>query len=343
MAGVTIKDVAAAAGVGVATVSRVLSGTGSVSATTRERVQAAAATLGYRPSALGRSLKTQRTGGIGLIVPDAADPFCADFIAGVLETARAENCHVLLDAAGEDPALEAEIVDRFAQQRVDGIIAMPVHGDADTWAGLARLGVSVVFAGRVPSGVTGVPAVLADEAEGVRTAVDYLTGLGHRRIAHLDGDATLGGARERRAAFRATLEEHGIVPDEGLLVRARGSADAAYASAAGLFQSRPDLTAIVAGGHRLGEAAILAARELNLRIPADVSIIVVDDVPWAELCDPPLTVVARPARAMGERACELVLRAPARRAGRPVVLPTELMVRASCGPVTPSARPGRSR
>ncbi|MDX6744258.1 LacI family DNA-binding transcriptional regulator [Actinocorallia sp. A-T 12471] len=343
MAGVTIKDVAAAAGVGVATVSRVMSGTGSVSAATRERVQAVAASMGYRPSALGRGLKTQRTGGIGLIIPDAADPFCAEFVAGVLDTARSENCHVLLDAAGEDPALEAEIVDRFAQQRVDGVIAMPVLGDAAIWQALARIDVAVVFAGRIPPGLTGMPAVLADEAGGVRTAVDYLTGLGHRRIAHLDGDATLGGARERREAFRATLEEHGLAPDEGLLVRARPSADAAYAAAAGLFQSRPDLTAIVAGGHRLGEAAILAARELNLRIPADVSIIVVDDVPWAELCDPPLTVVTRPARAMGERACELVLRAPARRPGRPVVLPTELMVRASCGPVTPSARPGRSR
>ncbi|MCD0450085.1 LacI family transcriptional regulator [Actinocorallia sp. API 0066] len=343
MAGVTIKDVAAAAGVGVATVSRVLSGTGSVSAATRDRVQAAAAALGYRPSALGRSLKTQRTGGIGLIVPDAADPFCAEFIAGVLETARTENCHVLLDASGDDPAVEAEIVDRFAQQRVDGVIAMPVLGDAGAWNGLARLGVSVVFAGRVPEGLSGMPAVLADEAGGVRTAVEYLMGLGHRRIAHLDGDASLGGARERRAAFRSTLEERGLVPDEGLLVRARPSADAAYAAAAGLFQSRPDLTAIVAGGHRLGEAAVLAARELTLRIPADVSVVVVDDVPWAELCDPPLTVVSRPARALGERACELLLRAPARRPGRPVVLPTELMVRASCGPVTASFRPGRSR
>jgi len=339
---VTIKDVAAAAGVGIATVSRVLSGGGAVSPATRDRVLAAVADLDYRPSALGRSLKLQRTGGIGLVVPDITDPFCAELAAGVLDCARSLNEHVILDAAGDDPAREAEIVDRFVEQRMDGIIAVPGRGDPGIWQGAARVGLSVVFAGVTVDGLAGIPAVLADDRAGVASIIEYLTGLGHRRIGFLGGHPSVTTAREREEAFRSSLAEFGVAVDDDLVARARPTSDSAYAAAASLFQRRPDLTAVLAAGTTLGEAAVLAARELTLRVPADVSIAMVDDMPWAELCDPPLTAVARPARAMGYRAAELLLRDPARRerAARPVVLATELVVRGSCGPAAGGSRSG---
>jgi LacI family transcriptional regulator, galactose operon repressor len=328
----TIKDVAAAAGVGVATVSRVLSGSGSVSPGTRERVLRVARELEYRPSALGRSLKLQRAGSIGLVVPDITDPFCAELAAGVLACARTLGEHVVLDAAHEDADREAEIIDRLVEQRVDGIIAVPA-GRADGWRAAVRAGAPVVFADRALAELPQVPAMLADDAAGVRAAVDYLAGLGHRRIGFLGGAAAGGPGGVREVTFRTSLAERGLHLDEDLIVRARSSRDSAYAAAAGLLQSRPDLTAVLAAGHLLGEAAVLVARELDLRIPGDVSIVMVDDVPWAELCDPPLTSVARPGRDMGYRACEVLLRDPARRErGSPVVLPTELVIRGSCGP-----------
>lgn len=337
----TIKDVAAAAGVGVATVSRVLTGQGSVSPQTRERVLAVARQLDYRPSALGRSLKLQRTGSIGLVVPDITDPFCAALAGGVLACARSLGEHVILDAAHDDPVREAEIVNRLMEQRVDGIIAMPVGGDTATWEPAIRVGPAVVFADRGLPELPAVPTVLADDRAGVRSVVEYLVGLGHRRIGFLGGPAS--GAPDalplslREEGFRESLRGLGVAVDDALVVRARSSRDSAYAAAASLFQRRPDVTAVLAAGHLLGEAAVLAARELNLRVPADVSIAMVDDVAWAELCDPPLTAVARPAADMGYRACEVLLRDPARRErGRPVVLPTELVVRGSCGP--PSGR-----
>ncbi|MFI0409021.1 LacI family DNA-binding transcriptional regulator [Actinomadura sp. 3N508] len=342
----TIKDVAASAGVGIATVSRVFSGTGSVSAATRERVLAAARALDYRPSALGRGLKLRRGGGIGLIVPDVTDPFCAALVAGVLACARTFGEHVIVDAADGDPAREAEIVERLAEQRVGGIIAMPAGDEAD-WRGAARVCSSVVFAGRAlqeppgPSGAPDVPSVLADDAGGVRAVTEYLAGLGHRRIAFL-GAVPGGPPRVRERAFRATLAQLGVPVEEDLVVAARPARDAAYAAAAGLLQRRGDVTAVLAADHLLGEAAVLVARELDLRVPADVSIAMVDDVAWAELCDPPLTAVARPGHDIGYRACELVLREPARRGrGGPVLLPTELVVRGSCGP--PRAQRRRSR
>ncbi|MCW2899851.1 MAG: transcriptional regulator, LacI family [Streptosporangiaceae bacterium] len=333
----TIKDVAAAAGVGVATVSRVLSGRGSVSPKTRDRVLVAVRELDYRPSALGRSLKLQRTGSLGLMIPDVTDPFYAALAGGVLACARTLGEHVILDVGHDDTAREAEIVERFLEQRVDGVIAVPAGGDDAIWRSALRAGVTVVFADRGLAELPEVPAVLADDRAGVRSAVEYLVGLGHRRVGLLGGPAS--GApgtpvlTAREEGFRATLRDLGVPVDDDLVVRARPSRDSAYAAAASLFQRRPDVTAVLAAGHLLGEAAVLAARELNLRVPADVSIAMVDDVPWAELCDPPLTAVARPAADMGYRACEVLLRDPARRErGRPVVLPTELVVRGSCGP-----------
>ncbi|WP_225993176.1 LacI family DNA-binding transcriptional regulator [Actinomadura rudentiformis] len=326
----TIKDVAAAAGVGIATVSRVFSG-GSVSAATRERVLAAAGDLDYRPSAVGRSLKLQRTGGIGLIVPDVTDPFCADLIAGVLECARTFGEHVLLDAAHGDAGREAAIADRMMEQRVDGIIVVP-EGDPAAWHSVVGAGGWVVSVDRVLPGPPDVLTVLIDDRAGVRALVEYLVGLGHRRIAFLGAASPGAPTGVREAAFRDTLAQLGVAVDEDLVVAARPERDSAYAAAAGLLQRRAGASAVLAAGHLIGEAAVLVARELDLRVPADVSIAMVGDVSWAELCDPPLTAVARPGHDAGYRACELLLRDRTRARGGPVLLPTELVIRGSCGP-----------
>lgn len=346
----TIKDVAEAAGVGVATVSRVLSG-GSASPSTRERVLTVAAQLDYRPSALGRNLRQRRTGGMGLLVPDLTDSFFGRLAEGVLACARSAGEPVVVGSTGDDPEQESELIGMLLEQSVDRVIAVP-SGDADAWRPAIRAGMTVIFADRLPAApqdsspgpgfgdlmlldglaaaapsparALDAPAVLADDRAGIRTAVRYLSGLGHRRIAFLGGP----GHDRRVAAFREAVGEP---VDEELIVFATGSRDSAYAAASGLFQSRPDLSALLAAGNMLGEAAVLAARELDLRVPQDVSLVMYDDVPWAELCSPPLTVIAQPGRDIGYRAAELVLRAGGRRP-RTVVLPTELIVRGSCGP-----------
>ncbi|MBA2894729.1 LacI family transcriptional regulator [Nonomuraea soli] len=349
----TIKEVAEAAGVGVATVSRVLSG-GSASPETRERVLAVAAQLDYRPSALGRNLRQRRTGGMGLLVPDLTDTFYGRLAEGVLSCARTAGEPVMVGSTGGDPEQEAELIGMLLEQSVDRVIAVPAGGP-DAWAPAIRSGMTVVFADRLPGepasedsedsesgydepldelealdglprrartpAAPDLPAVLADDRAGIRTAVRYLRGLGHREIAFLGNT----GHASRVAAFREAT-------DDGLVVLAEVSRDAAYAAASGLFQSNPDVTAVLAGGNVLGEAAVLAARELDLRIPRDLSLIMFDDVPWAELCAPPLTVISQPARDLGYRAAELVLRADGRRRPRSVLLPTELIIRGSCGP-----------
>ncbi|GLW20318.1 LacI family transcriptional regulator [Microbispora amethystogenes] len=313
---------AEAAGVGVATVSRVLSG-GSASPETREKVFAAAARLDYRPSALGRNLRRQRTGGVGLLVPDITDSFYARLADGVLSCARSYGEPVTIGVTGDDPEREAELIGALIEQSMDRLIAVP-SGDGDMWAPALRAGLNVVFADRRVR--TDVPSVVPDDRAGVLTAVEYLAGLGHRRIAFL----ARHGQSQRVTAFLSAAASLGLPVDRDMVVHARASRDSAYAAAAGLLQHHSDVTAVLAGGNVLGEAAVLAARELDVRIPRDVSLIMFDDVPWAELCSPPLTVIAQPAQDIGYRAAELVLRQGRRPPA--VTLPTRLVVRASCGP-----------
>ncbi|MFC4531707.1 LacI family DNA-binding transcriptional regulator [Sphaerisporangium dianthi] len=321
----TIKDVAEAAEVGVATVSRVLSGSGSASPGTREKVLAAAARLDYRPSALGRNLRRRRTGGIGLLIPDITDIFYGRLADGVLSCARSAGEPVMVGTTGDDPEREAHLIGTLIEESVERVIAVP-SGDGEMWGPALRSGLGVVFAERPVRGAEHVPSVVTDDRTGVRTAVEYLAGLGHRRIAFL----ARHGQAQRVRAFREALTARAVPVDEELIVYAHATRDSAYAAAAGLLQHRSDVTAVLAGGNLLGEAAVLAARELDVRIPRDVSLIMFDDVPWAELCHPPLTVISQPAQDMGYRAAELVLREGRR--SRTVTLPTELIVRASCGP-----------
>src|SRR5437868_12855840 len=145
---ITIKDVAEAAGVGVATVSRVLSG-GSASAATRERVLAVAAQLDYRPSALGRNLRRNRTGGMGLLLPGLTDPFYGQLAEGVLACARSAGEPVVVAATGDDPEQEAELLGMLVEQGVERVIVVPAGG-GDIWGPAIRSGMTVVFADRLP-------------------------------------------------------------------------------------------------------------------------------------------------------------------------------------------------
>ncbi len=330
----TIKDVAAAAG----SASPPCPGCSPADRSARPPASAcgpprASWTTARAPSA---AASLRRSGGIGLIVPDVTDPFRAELVAGVLSCARSLGEHVIVDAAHGDPAREAEIVERLAEQRVDGIIAVPAGTEAD-WRGAARVCSSVVFADRVLPGLPEIPAVLADDSGGVRALTEYLAGLGHRRIGFLGGvPGAPPGARARvprhpRPARRPRRGGPGRRRPPGPRRRLRRRGRAAAAPRRRHRDPRR--------GHLLGEAAVLVARELDLRVPADVSIAMMDDVAWAELCDPPLTAVARSGHDIGYRACELLLREPARRGrGEPVLLPTELVVRGSCGPLRPPRR-----
>lgn len=321
----TMKDIAAAAGVGLGTVSRVLSGNGRVAEETRRRVEAVVDELGYRPSALGRGLKRQRTDTIGLLVADISNPFYGEFAQGVLDAAKAAGRHVIVGSSGEDPQLEREYVDLMLEQRVDGIIAFPTGGNVQTWRSAKERGVSLVFADRLLDGFD-APAVVVDNDDAAFRLTVHLFEQGHTRVGYLGGPLTLSSGRLREAGFRRAYRAAGLRLDEDLIVRQEFTRDSAHGSALNLVDRTDRPTAVIASNNVLGEAALAAIGTLGLRMPHDIALAMIDDVPWAWLTHPSITVVSQPTAALGAEAIRLI----GERADAGVsVLPTELILRES--------------
>jgi LacI family transcriptional regulator len=325
----TMREVAEAAGVGMGTVSRVFSNEGSVSATTRAKVEDAAARLHYRPSALARGLKRQSTNNVGLIVTDISNNFYGEFAQGVLASAKELGRHVILCASGEDPATEREYIDLLVEQRVDGIIAFPTGSNLDAWDTARRIGINVLFADRAVAGLD-VPSILVDNLGGTRRLTEYLLALGHERIGYLGGPSELTTGSQREAGYRLAHEQAGVPVHDELVVRTRFTRDTAYASATRLLNSAVPPTALLAANNILGEAALGAIRDRGLRVPDDMSMVMFDDVPWARLVEPPITVAAQPAYAMGVSAARMVLTEGAGASSQTV--PVEVVIRRSAAP-----------
>lgn len=327
----TMKDVAAAAGVGLGTVSRVFSGSGPVAESTRERVMRAAQAMQYRPSALGRGLKSQRTNNIGLIVADISNSFYGAFTKSLLASAKAAGRHVLIYASGEDEGAERDAIELFLEQRVEGIIAFPTGGNTTLWSSVIESGANLVFVDRVVEGLA-VPSVVVDNAGGTYALTSYLAGLGHRRIGYLGGPTRLSNAVGREDGYRAALHDAGLPLDESLLLRSGFTAEHARASARELLRRSDRPTAVVASNNILGEAALEALGDLGLAVPDAVSFVMFDDVPWARLARPAVTVVSQPTDEMGRAALDLVVDPDATPGSR--VLETEMHIRGSAMPLT---------
>src|SRR5579875_75804 len=332
----TMKDVALAAGVGVGTVSRALSGNGHVSEATRQRVLVAAEALTYRPSAVGRGLKLRRTDTLGLVIADITNQFYGEMAAGVLGAAKAAGKHVIVCATNEDADNEREYLDLLVRQRVEAIIAVPVCTNAEAWQDAVALGIRLVFVDRTVDGLA-TPTVVADNVGGSYEATAHLLRLGHRRIAFLGGPTSKSTGRLREEGFRRAHREAGVEIDESIVRRSRYTWDEAHASALNLLDDRFDATALFAANNILGEAAFMAVRDRGFRVPDDLSLVMFDDIPWSRLTNPALTVVSQPTRDIGQRA--VALAADHHLPEGPVVMPTHLVVRDSCRPPLPAKRP----
>lgn len=325
----TMKDVAKAAGVGLGTVSRVFSGSEQVAADTRQRVLETARQMDYRPSALGRGLKLQRTNTIGLIAGDVSSSFCGELAQGVLSAAKGLGRHVIVCSTGGDPAAEREFAEMLLQQHVDGIIAIPTGENPDAWDAALRLGVHVVFVDRTVDDVA-VPTLIADNVAGSRSAVEYLLALGHRRIGYLGGPLTQTSGRQREDGYWLAHEAAGVPVAEELIARSPFTRDTAHASALRVLQAGP--TAVFAANNVLAEGALGAILDSGLRVPDDISLAMFDDVPWARVTRPAITAVSQPARQMGEQAVGLAAAPGPVSEAQVRVLPTSFIIRQSCRP-----------
>lgn len=336
----TIKDVARAANVSVATVSRVYNGSELVRDVTRLRVLEAADQLGYIPHGAARSLITSRTNTIGVLLPDLYGEFFSEVIRGIDQTAQRHGFHLLVSSSHDGrPAVEAAL--RSMRGRVDGLIVMWPEMDAQTAVRNLPEGFPVVLLNS-PVGPDAFDVITIANFDGAWAMTRHLLDLGHRRIAIIKGAEGNFDAAERLRGYVAALSQAGVIPDPALELPGDFSEASGYHAVTELLRAGPPPTAIFAANDSMAIGALSALREAGLGVPRDVAVAGFDDIPMSQYLDPPLSSVHVDISALGERATLRLLEAIREKEHherRAETLPTTLVLRRSCGAGAPASRP----
>jgi LacI family transcriptional regulator len=325
----TLSDVAEQAGVSPTLVSRYLNNRIELPAATRERIDAAIAGLGYRPNLLAKRLSTGRAEAISLVTPDISNPFFAELAAAIEAEAEQHGYAVYVSSTRGDPVRAADAVRRLQDQHVDGLIMMNNHPDDGTLAALLGGGKNVVLVDEDIPGVD-VPRIFVENERGAWLATCHLIEAGHRDIALIGGPQGLLSVRERLAGFRRAMQEHGlsVLPEWVLL--GNYSREFGHSAVQQLLDAPRRPSAILACSDYIAIGVVRSARQRGLTLPEDLSLVGFDDMPFAELIDPPLTTVRQPVAEMGRVACERLFALLNETEALPLTrLPVELVVRQS--------------
>lgn len=325
----TIKEVAQAAGVSIATVSRVYSGTARVSEETAARVRSAAAMLDYWPNSAARSLTTSRTHALGVLLPDLFGEFFSEVIRGIDREAHRERFQILISSshANSDEFIAAA---RSMRGRIDGLVALTP--DANSVGAIHEIQRSMHVVLMNPwSAVEGCDAVSIGSYDGAVALVRHLIRLGHRRIATVTGPEGNIDAYDRLRGYRAALAEAGIEADDDLVIPGDFTEASGYASVARILGRRPRPTAVFAANDYMAIGLLGALRDARIHVPEDLAVAGFDDIPIAQYLSPALTTVRVDAYALGQRAVQLWMQPDASNGVRRESLETRLIVRGSCG------------
>jgi LacI family transcriptional regulator len=288
------------------TVSRVVRNKEDVSPVTRERVMQAIERLGYHPNGIARGLVMQRTGTLGLVMPDVANPFFSDMALAVERAAYAEGYNVFLCNTDEDPRRELDMLNSLQEKRVDGIILCSSRMDERELRTLAAHYPAVVLTNRRLEGA-GVGTVLVDYQQGGRSAAEHLLNRHHRHIGFLAGPAISRGGRERAEGYRAALQDADLPYHPEWTLDCAPTIEGGYQAARDLLEAFPILTALFCYNDLVAVGALRAATELGRRVPDDVAIVGFDDIPLAALVTPPLTTCHVARYELGIQAARLLL------------------------------------
>ncbi|QDT15741.1 LacI family DNA-binding transcriptional regulator [Alienimonas californiensis] len=345
---VTLGDVAAAAGVSVSTASRALSGNAKacrISDATADRVRNHARRLGFRPNLLARSLQSRRSGLLGVVVPDVANPFFAAIAKEVTRGAEETGRSVLLADSGESSDREVKLVAELQARRVEGLVVCPVGVDSDHLEAANAAGTPVVVVDRGFRGGS-LPTVTSDHRGGAERLVEHLVGLGHRAIGIVQGRPGTLPNDDRLRAARRTLAAAGVPADDVPVAGDGFTERSGYESAARLLADRPDVTALFAFSTPNAFGALRAAAEAGRSVPDDLAMVCFDEVPHVEFLRVSLTAAAQDVRRLGRTAAEVM--AERLETGRPprrrrYTVPVKFVARASSGGPLPGAGARRTR
>ena len=302
----SMKDVAAAAGVSLGTVSNVINRPEIVAENTRARVQRAIKDLGFVPNASAQTLRAGRTRVLGLVVPDIGNPFFTEVAKGVDDAAFEAGYVVILCNTNADAAKEERYLDVLGAQRVQGVLITPAREDR---AGLEQRGIALTLLDRAGTGIEAC-SVAVDDAAGGALALEHLWGLGHRRIVFLGGPADVPQVAERRKGIVEAHARLSTGADGALSVLVAERMDAIageQAMAEHLASGAADFTGLICANDLLALGAIRALRAAGLSIPKDVSVVGYDDIDFAASAAVPLTSIRQPKYQLGHAAAELLI------------------------------------
>lgn len=330
---VTIRDVALRADVSQATAARALGGYGSVSARAKRAVLKAAAELNYKPNGVARALVSGATNTIGLIVGDIENPFFATVARALADAVEEDGYTLLLANSDEDLEREQRAADVLTGRLVDALAVAPaIDTDGRHLREFTASGRPLVLFDRVIRGLD-VDAVVVDNTAGAATAVRHLMSFGHREIGVVTDAPQISSTSDRLRGYRKALREVGIEPRPDLISVGASDQAGGYQAARRLLE-RPDRPrAVFTINNLMTAGTVRAARDLGLSMPDDLALIAFDDLDWASLIDPPITVVAQPIIEVGRAVGERLLSRLAGNTSKPkrVRLSTRLVVRGSCG------------
>jgi LacI family transcriptional regulator len=303
----TIGDVAAAAGVGVATAARVLSGRGYASAGARTKVLAAVEQTGYVPNVIARNLRLQKSNAIGLLIADVENGFYSSIAKHVESVAKAHGHSIILCNSNDDPAEELQYLALLESIRVAGVILTPTGGNRRRLEQMQRDGIVVVQVDREVRRLA-ADLVIVDNESGAYDAVSALLDAGHTRIGLLAGRPQVITGSARTEGYARALREHGLEPDQELMRGTSFRHDHAVEEARALLALDPPVTAIFAENNVLAEGCMLALSEADLHVPRDVSLVAFDDVDWMRMLDRGITAVRQPVVDIARTAAKLMIR-----------------------------------
>jgi LacI family transcriptional regulator len=333
---VTLREVAARAGVHPATASRALNPQTRllVREETARRVLAAAGELGYRPNPVARSLRTRRSHTVGVLIPDLTNPLFPPIVRGLEDRLAQAGYVALIGNTDGDGERERLVFEQMRARHVDGLVLATAHLDDPLLAEATRAGLPVVLVNREAADHS-VPSVAVDNASGMRMVVGHLIGQGHRRIAHIAGPQEVSTGLQRYRGYLAAMHAHGLAAPAELTVFAKAfSIEEGLRCTRLLLEPGRDPTAVAAANDMLAVGCLAALDEAGLACPGDLSVVGFNDMPFIDRLRPPLTTVRFPHYQVGTEAAQLLLE---RISGRPgpvkvLYLAPELVVRGSTAP-----------
>ncbi len=333
---VTIRQVAQEAGVSIATVSRVVNNHPAVHPDVKKQVEIVIERLGYRPNRAAQTMRTRSSSTIACAIRDISTQEFGAFIRSAEAVVRQLGYTFILTTTDRRAGMEVDLIRHLSQRGVDGLLLTKTRDhDPELEEELKKAPFPVVFIDREVS--PSANAVVIDHRNGITNAVNFLVSLGHQHISLITGPVAVRSGRERVQAYEAALKQHGIEVNPGLVVAQSFDTSECFRHASLVLDHSPRPTAMIAGGMAILPAILRAIKLRKLEIGKDISVIAGVDSDLAELATPAISTIRWDIGAWGRTCAQLLLdqiASPTTPLGRQIILPTELIIRASCRPPT---------